>query len=205
MSVLDIINGTKCPFAKKAIIPEVIVIKTLDFIREINAVRYLILNFFLCAKKLKYDALCFAFTPPVMGNTIENLMKYTKMFLKTLSLEFGGFELPEHILDYNEFFWPSIENERFFMISFASCYANNSSRYNYGDPYTYFFIQPVSSFVRHANNGDAITDNMRAKIRNLFSKNNQPYDGSISSLKNELVKMVMPLKIGDSIIEWWKT
>lgn len=204
MTISDIIKNTKCPFAKNAKMADPIIIDSLDLFHQINSVKSLISNFFINAPKLKYDALCLIFTDPLFGDTIEHLSQNTYNFFKATEVIFNDFKVPEEILDYNEIWWPSIENERFFLVSFASCYSKHSPRFNHGDQSTYFFLQPVSSFENHAKDGNAVSDELRIKIRELFSKHHQPYDGSISCLKNELVKMVHPLHFGDKIVQWWK-
>lgn len=203
MAITEIIKNTKCPFAKNAKMAEPITISTLDLFYEINSAKSLISNFFINAPKLKHDALCLIFTDPLFGDTIEHLSQNTFNFFKAIEKVYQEFKVPEEILDYNEVWWPSIENERFFLISFASCYSKHSPRFNHGDKATYFFLQPVSSFENHAKDGNAISDDVRSKIRELFLKNQQPYDSSISCLKNEFVKMVHPLHFGDEIIRWW--
>lgn len=204
MSIEDIIANSRCPFAKLAKLTSPIIIDSMDIYKEIHKHRHIIVDFFIDNDISKYDALCFAFTDPSFGESIDKLSKNTNLFFKALQKEFGSFEVPQQIFDYNEISWPSIENERFFMISFANCYPPESPRFNHNDKTTYFLLQPVSSFVRHAKNGNSITDAMREKIRNLFIANKQPYDGNISCLKNEFVKMVAPLNLGDHIVEWWK-
>lgn len=204
MSISDIITNSKCPFAKLAKISEPIIVASLELDVEVQKNSNIIADFFIHNKTTESDALCFIFTDPEFGNTIDNVSNYTYQFLSALQKQFGGFEIPNEIKDYNETYWPAIAGERFFMISFASCYASDSPRFNHGDKATYILLQPVSSFERHAKDGNAITDAMRSKIRNLFASNGQPYDGSISSLKNELVKMVAPLAVGDKVVEWWK-
>jgi len=204
MSIADIITNSKCPFAKLAKLSEPIIVDSLDVYALVEKNSKIISDFFVRNRITEYDALCFIFTVPEFGDTIDNLSKHTYRFLKALQKQFGGFEIPEEIKDYNETYWPAIEGERFFMISFASCYPPDSPRFNHGDQATYILLQPVSSFERHAKDGNAITDVMRSKIRNLFAANGQPYDSNISCLKNELVKMVAPLTIGDQLVEWWK-
>lgn len=205
MSIAEIIANTHCPFAKIANLSEPIFIHSLEIQHEIKKHKQKIKHYFQNAQKSNSDALCIIFTCPQFGSTIENLSFYTREFFMALASEFGEFKLPGDIIDLNEKCWPSIENERFFMVSFAACYPNTSPRFNHGDPYTFFFLQPVSSFERHAKDRNAIQDDIRQKIQNLFAKNNQPYDGNISNLKNELVKMVAPMQLGDPIIQWWKS
>jgi hypothetical protein len=204
MSITDIITNSKCPFAKLAKLSEPIIVDSLDIYAAIQKNNKTISDFFIHNQITEDDALCFIFKNPEFGDTIESLSKYTYVFLTALQKQFGGFEIPEEINDYNETYWPAIAGERFFMISFASCYPPESPRFNHGDQATYILLQPVSSFERYAKDGNAITDALRNKIRKLFAANGQPYDGNISCLKNELVKMVAPLNIGDDVVEWWK-
>lgn len=203
MSIKDIILRTKCPFAKVAKL-ERVVISSLDINRDIREVRDIIYNFFTKKAKLDFDALVFIIEDQEFGNTIENLSINTKKFYQALALEFSELIIPQKIDDYNEVSWPSIAMERFFNISFAPCYGKNSPRYNHEDSNTYLFLQPVTSFERYAHDESHITDEFREKIRQLFKKNGQPYDANISCLKNEWVKLVHPLNIGDDIIKWWK-
>ena len=205
MTISEIISSTHCPYAKKATLAaDIITVKSLDLASELKSIRSIISQFFKSAKHLQLDALCIQFTHLEFGNSLENLAKNTKNFFKAIEREFPEFLLPVEIPDFDEPFWPCIEGERFFMVSFAPCYPANSPRYNFGDPSTYFFLQPVTSFERHAADSDAITLHTRQKIRDLFSKNNQPYDGTLSNFKQELVKMVPPLRVGDPLVEWWK-
>jgi hypothetical protein len=203
MTIHDIINNTKCPFARRTKY-STIVINSLDLFTEIRNIRQEISHFFTIDAKMKLDALVFIFTNHCFGNTIDSLTMNTKMFFQALSKEFSGVVVPNEIIDYNAIYWPSIEGERFFMVSFASCYSKESPRFNHGDLNTYFFLQPVSSFERHAKDNDAVSHEMRIHIRKLFARNQQPYDGEISDLRNELVKMVSPLRLGDPIIKWWE-
>ena len=203
MSVQDILNYTRCPFAKGAKL-SIINIPSLNLVSEIAVRKNTISDFFKVHAKDDLDALVFIFEDYKFGSTLENLTHYTKQFFKALEREFIDLEVPESIDDYSKIEWPKIEGERFFMVSFANCYPPSSPRYNYGDRCTYFFLQPVSSFERHAQNGDYITDEYRLKIRSLFEKYNQPYDGNISNLRNEWVKMVAPMHLGDDVVKWWE-
>lgn len=203
MSVENIITKTKCPFARGAKI-EKVTINSRNLPTAIKNLREPILEFFTKKAKNGYDALTFIFEDHNFGNSIEKLTINTKKFYVALATEFPELQIPIEIDDYNQVSWPEIACEKFFMVSFAPCYSKDSSRYNHEDPRTFFFLQPASSFERHAHDGNAVTDEFREKIRKLFAKSGQPYDSEISSLQNEWVKLVHPLKLGDEIIKWWE-
>ncbi|QNE75867.1 hypothetical protein F0344_15585 [Streptomyces finlayi] len=198
MSFDDITQKTYCPFAKQSKMGPGITIRTDDVENELARHRDVIADFFRTAAERSRDGMIITFEEPTLGITLDALTDLTRRFYTTLTQMFSSVYIPDNPQP-DERWYAMIEGELFFLVSFAPCYPETSPRYTYGDQRTYFLLQPVSTFERHAK----FIDRQRTGIQCAFAAVGKPYDARLANLENDMFKAVMPIdSLGDHI-SWW--
>jgi hypothetical protein len=199
VSFSEIVNKTHCPFAKPSKTGPPLVIHGAKVERELRAHREHIASFFKHAKSNAHDGMLITFEDASLGHTLEALAALTNRFFAVLSDLFPGVYLLDSPSSDDAWF-PTIEGEQFFLVSFAPCYPPESPRFTYGDTKTYFVMQPASAFVRNA----AAVEKLRKHIQETFAAAGRPYDPVLANVKNDMFKMVMPLGPKAAHVSWWR-
>jgi hypothetical protein len=198
MSFAEIVQKTYCPFARSSRMGASVTVISRDVESELTACRDVIERFFEQAADNEHDGMIITFTDPSLGSTLAGLAALTRGFYQLLDELFVGVYLDDDP-DPDQPWYAMIGGERFFLVSFAPCYALTSPRHTYGDTNTYFLLQPASTFVRNA----AVIDRLRERIQHAFVAGGKPYDVVLANKENDMFKSVMPMSPSDSYVPWW--
>ncbi|MDE9499951.1 YqcI/YcgG family protein, partial [Xenorhabdus bovienii] len=144
-------------------------IKTSNIEKELCDIKTDLANFFKNAQKNKHDGLLLIFEDESLGNTLNNLSHFTHRFILALSKIFPSVYVQNNPKKESAWF-PSIEGEFFFVVSFAPCYPKSSPRYTWGDPRTFVMLQPGSTFERNT----VIIEKLRKSIQAKFQIEGRP-------------------------------
>ncbi|APU21282.1 YqcI/YcgG family protein [Actinoalloteichus sp. GBA129-24] len=104
----------------------------------------------------------------------------------------------------SEHWWLRLHGTRWFVLTFAPCYAVTSPRHTFGSSSTFIVLQPVESFDRHATpRGGLISDAVRQRIRRAYATRGCEYDGDLAQQGVEALKFVWPRHLGEAPVRWW--
>jgi FPC/CPF motif-containing protein YcgG len=141
--------------------------------------------------------------PSEYGDTVDTLATTVRIALSFLAEHDPAGPHPLSRERVNAPEWQfSFRGAPCFVIAIAPCYHVESSRYGFGSPSTFLFIQPQSSFTQlHVPRGEH--RKVREFIRNAFATNGRPYDVRIAESPCEADKFVKPLTLGEPPVRWW--
>jgi YqcI/YcgG family len=198
VSFEKIVEKSYCPFAKPSVMGPPITLLTADPETELPRHQDAIAAFFRTAHAKRRDGMVITFQDEKAGVTLDALTTLTRNFFTALTRMFYSVYVPEDP-EPDQSWYAAIEGERFFLVSFAPCYPETSSRYTFGDPRTYFLLQPASTFVRH----QSAINRVRRRVHESFVEAGRPYDSKLANTKNDMFKTVMPIHPLDRSIAWW--
>jgi hypothetical protein len=149
------------------------------------------------------------------GNNIESLSEFLYTVLLNLNEEsindLQNLKMNKEGIFLDNGWQFTYRGERFFIITFAPFYGINSSRYNYGGKNYVILFQPEISFKSFLSKNPKMRLNQKEKVREIFNKNDQNYEGKIvpqfdRNIKaHEAPRYIKPLDSTLSYpIEWWK-
>ncbi|MFD7645677.1 hypothetical protein ACFV4P_34095 [Kitasatospora sp. NPDC059795] len=151
------------------------------------------------------DGLLLQLTDLGLGSTIEVLAETVRQTVTGL-LEATGTDPAAALADAGtDGWWLQLSGVRWFLIVFAPCYPDTSPRSTRGSTTTFFLLQPVHSFDRHATpKGAVIAPAVRERIRSAHQAAGTPYNTDHAQQTAEAQKFVAPLHPDDPPVTWWR-
>lgn len=101
--------------------------------------------------------------------------------------------------------------QTFFITTFAACYAETHSRYNFGSDYGYILFQPEISFAQHDLPDDTVDTNwehpqsVRDRIRVAFRNVGRGYKIRDTLTYPMVYDLVKPIDPNVDFFEWWES
>lgn len=177
-----------------------VVLRSADVETELPGHREAIAAFFRGAAQHQHDGMLVVFEDERVAATLADLTGLTRRFYLTLSRMFTSVYI-DPAPEQDRRWYAMIEGERFFLVSFAPCYPENSPRHTHGDGRTYFLLQPASTFARNAT----AIERVRERTHRAFMQAGKPYDSVLANLENDMFKAVMPIDPIDQPVVWWES
>lgn len=134
---------------------------------------------------------------------LDTLAKSVADLLDSICLRLNGHRIKKsEVLTHR--WWLRLGEVRHFVLVFSPHYSRVNPRSTLGDRSTYILLQPVTTFERHAIDGNAIDYQTRFHIWRRFIKSERPYSRTIADDPREAVKFILPPTSCDNPIAWWQ-
>eukprot|EP00026_Physarum_polycephalum_P012973 Phypoly_transcript_13328.p1 GENE.Phypoly_transcript_13328~~Phypoly_transcript_13328.p1 ORF type:complete len:295 (+),score=37.24 Phypoly_transcript_13328:93-977(+) len=209
-----VMENTKCPFARKAVVWGSAPWRN-DLSLEENVKQSLpnLVRFTQETRQKELDGFVFEIQGSEYSSDVTKFGDTVRRVLQAIT-KYDPAEPFDLLLPFNvgrrgwRYSW---NGEYLFITAFAPCYAADSSRYCYGacDEFKSCFVllQPESSFGRHNIGPDHPWDDtkktVRQKIRQSFKDHGQEYHVPHARFF-PTARLVVPSIDGKEFVEWWK-
>lgn len=173
-----------------------------EFANNLDQFAMLLRRFVAVADTDRLDGIVLEIAEVEAGSTVASLAATTRAIVDGLA-ERDPAPIPGPPID-DPNWWLTFAGGTFFVATFAPCYDETSSRYNFGLKNTYLLFQTLGSFLRRHAVGGGIPESARLKTRKAFAASGRPYDLAITLSPLEAHRVVKPGRLGDPPVEWWK-